>query len=281
MLSSKYWLVLTFMFLSVYQISHAARCSPSCSKKFRNCHRFQTGKKDKTNLEAYEICRRRVNKGSFEDQECIPRCEDTKEMAALKSSNQNSENNLSCSQTCVEEFENCHQFHKTRRGKTCSQAYNICRRQINDGFRRLANAGCIRRCQDTDIMIDLKSCGSSNDGGSETAPDPPTTIMCTPNCVNEFQTCHEFHNDRQDKTCIEAYNICRRQINQGFDRLANAGCIQRCADTEDMVELKSCGGSNGDNGADGGNGNSPTTGARCTPGLRFSSNNRGNECICI
>ena len=269
-----------FVIFEASQTSHAAECSPSCAKKFRSCHAFQTSKKDKTNIQAYWICRRQINKGSLEDHGCVPQCTDSDEMSALKSTNENSDNHLLCSPTCVEEFENCHKFHKTRRGKTCDQAYNICRRQINNGFRRLANAGCIRQCQDTEVMIDLKSCASSNGGnggGSQATPNPPPTIICTTSCSKEFQRCHDFHNNRQGKTCIEAFNICRRQINQGFDRLADAGCIRQCTGTADMVKLKSCNGSNGDNG----NENNPSTGARCTPGLRFSSNDRGDVQICI
>ena len=272
MLSLRYWFVCFFTFSSVCQISYAATCSPSCGKKFRNCHRFQTGKNDKTSLQAYWFCRRRLDKGVFEDQECIPQCADTDEMATLKSSNEYPENNLVCSQTCVDEFGNCHRFHKTRRGKTCNQAYNICRRQINKGFRRLADAGCTHRCQDTKSMLDLKSCRNSNEGdggGLPTIPDPSPTSNCSPNCVIEFRRCHDFHNNRQGKTCIEAYNICRRQINQEFDRLANAGCLPRCTDTDDMIDLQSCDGSNGNNG------NNPTAESRCTPGSRFSSNNPG------
>ena len=117
----------------------------------------------------------------------------------------------------------------------------------------------------------------SSGGNSTTAtPNPPTTTpipLCTASCVKEFQRCHNYHNNRQGKTCIEAFNICRGQINQGFDRLANAGCIRQCTGTDEMVKLESCNGSNGDNS----DGNNPSTAARCTRGSRFSSNDRGHE----
>ena len=280
----QYWILMFFVIFEASQISQAAECSPLCAKKFQNCRTFQTRKKDKTTIQAYWICRRRIDTGSLEDHDCVPRCTDSEEMSVLKSTNENSDNDLSCSQACVEEFENCHKFQNTRRRKTCNQAYNICRKQINNGFRRLADAGCIRQCQDTEVMMDLKSCGSSNGGnggGSQATPKPSPTSLCTASCAKEFQRCHDFQNNRQGKTCIEAYNICRRQINQGFDRLANAGCIKHCKGTDDMVNLKSCDGSNGDDGDDGGNGNNPSTGARCTRGLRFSSNDRGDEYIPI
>ena len=63
-----------------------------------------------------------------------------------------------CSQNCVEEFQGCHNFFKTYLSKSCNQAYNICRIQINDGYSRLADAGCKKKCKDTKKMIALKSC---------------------------------------------------------------------------------------------------------------------------
>ena len=64
----------------------------------------------------------------------------------------------SCSQNCVEEFKGCYYFFKRYWGKSCNQAYNICRSQINYGYRRLAGAGCKKKCKDTKKMIALKSC---------------------------------------------------------------------------------------------------------------------------
>ena len=108
----------------------------------------------------------------------------------------------------------------------------------------------------------------SSGGNSTTAtPNPPTTTpipptttpipLCTASCAKEFQRCHNHHNNRQGKTCIEAFNKCMGEINTGFHRLANAGCMKQCTSTDDMLKLKSCGGSNRDGSDVGGNGNNP------------------------
>ena len=95
----------------------------------------------------------------------------------------------------------------------------------------------------------------SSGGNSTTAtPNPPTTTpipLCTASCVKEFQRCHNYHNNRQGKTCPEAFDQCRGEINQGHRRLAKAGCMKQCTSTDDMLELKTCDESNGDGSDDG------------------------------
>ena len=82
---------------------------------------------------------------------------------------------------------------------------------------------------------------ASSGGNSTTAtPNPPATSLCTASCAKEFQRCHNHHNNRQGKTCIEAFNQCRGEINTGFHRLANAGCMKQCTSTDDMLKLKTC-----------------------------------------
>jgi len=99
---------------------------------------------------------------------------DTSAMTALKDDVTGSEK--TCSQSCAKEFNVCHNFQKNRRGKTCSKAYGTCRTQIDGGFHRLADAGCIRRCKDTEDMIDLKKCeGTDGDeGGNGGSPQTPS-----------------------------------------------------------------------------------------------------------
>ena len=95
----------------------------------------------------------------------------------------------------------------------------------------------------------------SSGGNSTTATtNPPTTTpipLCTASCAKEFQRCHNYHNNRQGKTCPEAFDQCRGEINQGHRRLAKAGCKKQCTSTDDMLELETCDESNVDGSDDG------------------------------
>merc|ERR1712203_963645 len=116
-----------------------------------------------------------------------------------------------CTASCVKEFQRCHNYHNNRQGKTCLEAFDQCRGEINEGHRRLAKAGCVK----------------------------------------EFQRCHNYHNKRKGKTCPEAFDQCRGEINQGHRRLAQAGCKKQCTSTDDMLELETCDESNGEGSDDG------------------------------
>merc|ERR1712110_101456 len=89
----------------------------------------------------------------------------------------------------------------------------------------------------------------SSGGNSTTAtPNPPTTTpipLCTASCVKEFQRCHNYHNNRQGKTCPEAFDQCR-----GTDDMlkletcdCTASCVkefQRCHNYHNKRKGKTC-----------------------------------------
>ena len=180
-------------------------------------------KNGKSEKEAYDICRRRVNKGNWNKYGCIPACEDTDAMSDLSGDDTDEEDGEpSCSDSCSREFENCHRFHNAGDKNTCEEAYNICRKQLDDGFNLLANAGCIPKCSDTETMGALKdSCNDSDDDddsddGDDDSDDgddgnnPPTGSACTAGMVfssnnkNEMQIlcesniCQNFQSTRGD-----------------------------------------------------------------------------------
>jgi hypothetical protein len=127
-----------------------------------------------------------------------------------------------CTASCAKEFQRCHNYHNNRKGKTCPEAFDQCRGEINQGHRRLAKAGCMKQCTSTDDMLKLETCD------------------CTASCAKEFQRCHKYHNKRKGKTCPEAFDQCRGEINQGHRRLAKAGCKKQCTSTDDMLEICDC-----------------------------------------
>merc|ERR1712045_543413 len=60
----------------------------------------------------------------------------------------------SCTTSCAKVFKQCHNQFKGWLG--CSQAYTVCRENLNEG--NLAGAGCKKKCKDTKTMTSLKSC---------------------------------------------------------------------------------------------------------------------------
>ena len=128
-----------------------------------------------------------------------------------------------CTASCAKEFQRCHNHHNKRKGKTCAEAFDQCRGEINTGFHLLANAGCMKQCKSTDEMLKLKTCG-----------------LCSASCAKEFQRCHNHHNKGKGKTCAGAFDQCRGEIDKGDHRLVNAGCMKQCTSTEDMLKLKTC-----------------------------------------
>ena len=61
----------------------------------------------------------------------------------------------SCSASCAQVFAGCHNHFKTNKGMTCSRAYTICRKDLDNG--ELANGGCKKKCKSTKTMLALKS----------------------------------------------------------------------------------------------------------------------------
>merc|ERR1712158_179594 len=137
-----------------------------------------------------------------------------------------------CTASCAKEFQRCHNYHNNRKGKTCPEAFDQCRGEINQGHRRLAKAGCKKQCTSTDDMLEI--------------------CDCTASCVKEFQRCHNHHHNKgKGKTCTAAFDQCRGEINTGFRPLAKAGCKKQCTSTDDMLKLETCDESNGDGSDDG------------------------------
>jgi len=113
----------------------------------------------------------------------------------------------------------------------------------------LVKSQCPKLCGVCDTVSSGGNSTTATPNPPTTTPIPPTTTpipLCTASCAKEFQRCHNYHNNRQGKTCPEAFDQCRGEINQGHRRLKKAGCKKQCTSTDDMLKLKTCDESNGD-----------------------------------
>ena len=214
-----------------FDVSNADTCTKPCETKFGYCVPYYEKRDGMTKGEAYNQCRGQVDKGKKIKNGCVPYCTDTEKMAALRDDgtgrSELRQDAGTCTKSCETKFGYCVPFYVDKKGMTQTEAYNMCRGQIDKG-NKIKN-GCLPKCTDTDKMAALRG---DDDSGSNDANDPG---ICAKSCETKFGYCVPFYVEKKGMKQGEAYNMCRSQIDRG-SKIKN-GCVPKCKDTDKMAAL--------------------------------------------